>query len=256
MDAETSLEAASHRGMRAHPTGGSDVRVPTVLAIAALHMALLAALGLASHARHSPMPPAEISIPIVFVPAAPAPAAPAPPILAASTLPIPTEMQAAALAPLPRLTLPPSRTGEAPRAVPPRPHRMTATPMPRAPETQAPRPDAPPAAAPAAPIRPPHDSLPALARWEARIRQAVQDAAIYPASARLLHRDGSAQISFEYNRGAVEHASIIQTSHVGSLDNAALAAVTRAAIPDPPAELGPQKRTMLVWVQFRLMATE
>jgi TonB family protein len=84
----------------------------------------------------------------------------------------------------------------------------------------------------------------------------VQDAAIYPVAARLLHRDGSAQIRFDYDRGAIENASVAQTSRVGALDNAALAAVTRAAIPDPPAELGPQKRTMLVWVQFRLVSEE
>jgi protein TonB len=100
------------------------------------------------------------------------------------------------------------------------------------------------------------DTQNALASWEARIRQAVQDAAIYPASARLLHRDGRAQVRFDYDRGAIALASIAQSSHFDALDNAALAAVTRAAIPAPPAELGPQNRKMLVWVQFRLTSEE
>ncbi len=92
-----------------------------------------------------------------------------------------------------------------------------------------------------------------MARWEARIQQAVQDAAVYPPSARLLHREGSAQVRFDYDRGSIKSVSIVHTTYVGALDNAALAAVTRAAIPNPPAELGPQKHTMLVWVRFRLM---
>jgi outer membrane biosynthesis protein TonB len=54
----------------------------------------------------------------------------------------------------------------------------------------------------------------------------------------------------------VKRASIAQTSRVGALDNAALAAVNHAAIPTPPAELGPQKRTMLVWVRFRLASQD
>ena len=95
-----------------------------------------------------------------------------------------------------------------------------------------------------------------MASWEARIRQAVQDAVIYPASARLLRRQGSAQIRFDYDRGAIEAATIAQSSQTAALDNAALKAVTRAAIPDPPAELGPQKRTMVVWVQFKLLSED
>jgi len=95
-----------------------------------------------------------------------------------------------------------------------------------------------------------------MANWETRIRQAVQNAALYPAAARLLRRDGRAQVRFDYDQGKVESASIAQTSHFSALDTAALAAVTRAVIPDPPAELGPQRRTMLVWVQFKLVSEE
>jgi protein TonB len=95
-----------------------------------------------------------------------------------------------------------------------------------------------------------------LAAWEARIRQAVQDAAIYPNSARMLHREGRARVRFTYDRGTVAQVSVVESSHFAALDAAALSAVTGAALPDPPAALGPQTRTMLVWVQFSLVGDD
>ena len=173
-------------------------------------------------------------------------------------------MEPAALDPLPPLHVPASPMGFL-RPISPRTlHRgqSRGAPSPvQHPSRQAPPSGAPPAiaraaTAPGATADPVHDTLRAMASWEARIRQAVQDAAIYPASARLLHRDGSAQVRFDYDRGAVENASIAQSSHVGVLDGAALSAVTRAVIPGPPPELGPARHTMLVWVQFRLVPEE
>ena len=255
MDAEVTFRTASRWGIGADPTGRPGLRVPTVLAAAALHLAFLAALGLVFRTGHGPADPAEISIPVVFMPAALEEApTPLPQALASSTLPVPTSRVPAALAPLPPRFLPPSHPGPTlPRRNQGRP---TSTPTPYDVTSQAVSPPAPPVTAPPASAAPSHDMLRALASWEVRIRQAVQDAAAYPASARLLHRDGNAQVRFDYDRGAIAFVSIAQTSHVGALDHAALAAVTRAAIPAPPAELGPQKRTMLVWVQFKLSSEE
>jgi protein TonB len=120
-----------------------------------------------------------------------------------------------------------------------------------------------PAPAPAtAAIHPPQTATPqpvapaALAGWEARIRQAVQDAAIYPASARLQRRQGRTQVQFAYADGTVSTVMVVRSSESAVLDAAALAAVTRAQMPSPPPDLGPQHRTMLVWVQFTLTAED
>jgi protein TonB len=265
MKAEVTIGGAACGGRGAEPAFRASLRLPTLFAVAAVHIGLIASLCWLLYARHAPQPPAEISIPVVFAPA-PEPAAPPPQILASSTLPLPSNTQTASLAPLPSMTVPAGRMGELPRLSLPRPlrdHGRTASvEQPRAPMSQAPSPPSPPAAI--SPVRhkavaaaaPTQDTENALARWEVRIRQAVQNAAIYPPSARLLHRDGRAQVRFDYDQGAVERASIAQSSHFEALDNAALAAVTRAAIPNPPAELGPQSRTMLVWVQFTLETAE
>ena len=237
--------------------GQGGLRPPILLVVAAAHIGCIAALCTLSDARHVPPPP-DIAIPVIF---APAPSEPSPHMLEASTLPVPRSTATAALASLPAATVPADRRGELPRAAPRHPPRNQTHPA--AASGLAPSAPSPPTAV--APVQPstiappatsPHDIQPALESWEARIRQAVQDAALYPPSARLLHRDGRAQIRFDYDRGTIERASIAQSSHFEALDQAALAAVTRAAIPAPPAELGPQTRAMLVWVQFKLQTEE
>jgi protein TonB len=238
-----------------------------LLAVAALHIGLIAALCLLLHAGDVPPPPTDIAIPVIFAPA-PAPADPSPQILQASTLPVPSSTHTASLAPLPSVTVAASRLGQLPPASPhfsPRrppadqgriPSAASPAPSPTLPPSPAAPTSAMQRAATGAPATSSHDMQHALDSWEARIRQAVQDAVLYPAAARLLHRDGRAQVRFDYDQGAVERVSIAQSSHFDALDNAALAAVTRAAIPAPPAELGPQNRIMLVWVQFRLETEE
>jgi len=259
MDAEANVRPASRWG--AEPTDRPGLRLPIVLAVAAMHMACIAAFGLPFRVRHAPPRPAETAIHIVFVPAAPHFPEPSIRALAPGILPVPAVTVPATLAALPPLTLPPRQavvTARARRQVPrAQQAQMPATPGLRGLTSQA---LSPPSAPPSAPVSPPApdsaDMLRAMANWETRIRQAVQNAALYPAAARLLRRDGRAQVRFDYDRGKVESASIAQTSHFSALDTAALAAVTRAVIPDPPAELGPQRRTMLVWVQFKLVSEE
>jgi protein TonB len=231
-----------------------------------VHIGVIAALCALLHARHPPTPPGEISVPVIFAPA-PEPIERTPQILASSTLPEPISTEPASLAPLPSMTVPADRAGELPRLSPwKRPRDRSRTVSPAEPHDSTNQALSPPATAPAVAtvqrvaatpsITASHNTQDALASWEARIRRAVQDAAIYPASARLLHRDGRAQVRFDYDRGTIEAASIAQSSHVDALDNAALAAVTRAAFPAPPPELGPQNLTMLVWVQFTLNTEE
>ncbi len=220
-----------------------------LLGVTALHSALIVALAVFDESR-KPLPPAqEFGIPVIFAPVAPAPTASASHMLAASTLHVPAYQLPAPLADAPRLAMPPS--GPAHQAPTPRhvaPVRVAAIPAPSS-ATDVPAPAARPAA-------PPPDDARAMAAWEGRIRQAVQDAAIYPMSARWLHRDGRTQLRFEYDRGTIEAASVVQTSHVGALDDAALIALSHAVLPPPPAELGSQKRTMMVWVAFTLVSDD
>ena len=264
MDVNVAVPAVCREGWGTGLSGRTGPRPLTVVAVAGLHCAAVCALGLVFEARRVPVPPAEIGMPVVFVPAAPPQAEPQPHIVASSTMEVAADQEPATLAPLPSMAVPPSEQGLAPRHRPIR-HDTKHAPPPHISPTQASNalpPVTPPAqtaivqhaATPAG--APSHEPARALTIWEAQIRQAVQDAAAYPASARLLRREGSAQVRFDYDRGTIEQAAVAQTSHVAALDTAAVAAVTRAVIPDPPAELGPQRRTMLVWVQFRLMQEE
>jgi protein TonB len=91
-----------------------------------------------------------------------------------------------------------------------------------------------------------------LAGLESRIRQAVRDALIYPAAARLLHREGRTRIRFDYTDGTVGAIDIATPSASALLDRAAIAAVRRAALPRAPTEIGNRRLAMLVWVDFRL----
>jgi len=92
-----------------------------------------------------------------------------------------------------------------------------------------------------------------LAGLEARIRQAVQDAATYPASARMMRLEGRTQVRFDYTDGAVGAANVATSSRFAMLDRAALAAVRRAALPHAPAGIGARTLPLLVWVDFRLI---
>ena len=256
MKADVTIRVTTGGGRAAEPAISSGLRPPTLLVVAALHIGFIATFCLLLQSRHMPAAPSEIAIPVIFAPA-PAPADPSPPVLESSTLPVPSSTETASLAPVPSVSVPAGRLGELLHVSPLRPPRDQRRTDPVANQTLLP-PSSPASVSPvqrvasATSATSSQDTQHAFDSWEARIRQAVQDAAIYPASARLLHRDGRAQVRFDYDRGEIERASIAQSSHFDALDNAALAAVTRAAIPAPPAELGPQNRMMLVWVQFRL----
>ncbi len=237
---------------------GIALRPRVLLTAASLHLAAIGAAWLLASARHATEPPPEITpeITVVFKPPAPQPAELPMQTIPPSSLPAPAETVPDVLASPSPLVLPAYR----PRVLPDRNARRRAPDRAAEPAMQEAE---PPGTAPAQAAAPAHalagpsaDVQHALANWDARVRQAVQDAAIYPSAARLLRREGRAQVRFDYAGGAVALASVVQTSHFAPLDAAALAAVTRASIPTPPPEVGAQKRTMLVWVQFSLVATE
>ena len=89
---------------------------------------------------------------------------------------------------------------------------------------------------------------------EARIDDAVRQAAIMPQAARRQHRQGRARVKFTYIDGRVNGVQLVATSESRLLDDAALEAVSRAAYPAPPTELRGRHLDLLVWVNFRMEA--
>jgi protein TonB len=205
-----------------------------------VHLGLLTALALLILQRQLPQPQPGVAFAVVAAPAEPT----------FQRLP-PAVLQAAApiqpdLAPVPPIAA-------AARAL-----RHAGAPARYPGQRNAALPSTQPAAAPApAPTLQPPDPAPgALAALAARIRQAVQNAAIYPATARMMHREGRAELRFDYADGAVSAVSLAQSSRSPQLDAAALDAIHRAAIPPAPPAIGARKLTLLVWVDFHLSADD
>jgi protein TonB len=103
---------------------------------------------------------------------------------------------------------------------------------------------APEAARQAEPEHPPAVDVAGL---KVLIQHAVQEAAVYPPRARLLHRQGRAQVRFDYAGGAVAGVALAQSSQSPMLDEAALEAVRRATYPKAAAQL---RLALVVWVNF------
>jgi len=238
--------------IRSQNAGGGDPASWRSASISAvLHGVALAALCIGVAPKHRPDPPPPPSFAMVMA------APPAPPPVAEQTLDVAklaaaTQVTATRLsAPMP-LTLAPSVHGEiyasrrkvAAAAAPPGPPPQPA-PAPRTVTAPAAPTPSHPDAAPVS-----HDMLLGL---EARIRQAVQDAAVYPASARVMHLEGRTQVRFDYTDGSVGGADVATSSSSPMLDRAALAAVRRAALPRAPAAIGARRLALLVWVDFRLV---
>jgi protein TonB len=219
---------------------------------AVLHGVALAGLCFVVAPRHRPEPPPPPSFAVVMA-APPAPAPVAEQSLDAAKLAAATQVMATRLSVPTALSLSPSVHGEvhAPRRKVPAPAAPAASAQvaATAPATRVAA-AVPVAAPPQAGAAAPHDALLGL---EARIRQAVQDAAIYPASARVMHVEGRTQVRFDYTDGSVGAADVATPSSSPMLDRAALAAVRRAALPRAPAQVGARKLALLVWVDFRLV---
>jgi protein TonB len=101
-----------------------------------------------------------------------------------------------------------------------------------------------PAAAPAA------LSGAARATLEGEVRAAVQAALRYPMAARTMHLTGRARVLLDYHGGTVSHPSLLLSSGVPMLDEAALAAARVASYPKPPPDIGNRLLPMMIWIDF------
>lgn len=203
---------------------------PAPAASAAIDAVALAETSLPPVAPNAPLPAKS----------EPAPAAPAP-------APIPAMEPAPALQPVAR---PAMRTLPHPRSTP-RPRQQVADfkEIPAPPSAPVVLPPAPVARA-VTPPEPIHNA-PAEAAFEARVRQAVQDAVRYPAAARMMGVTGRARIELTYRAGAVANVAVMQSAGVAVLDGAAVNAAMAAHYPPPSAEIGDRALRFLIWVEFR-----
>ena len=242
------LRAGTPPGCGTTPAG---LRPGTAVLVAFAHLAVIGA-AMVAFPRQIPAPKPEITMSVVFQPPAP----PQPPqMLAEAALPAPSVSEASTLAPIPPLDLPADTSGVLPRVAR---HRATPRPAKAVQQTAIVQLTAPPetSAAPVHPAAPPALSAHALDAWEARVHQAVQNALVYPNAARLMHREGRTRVRFAYGHNAVSSAGVAESSGLSSLDQAALGAVTRAAIPPPPPEIAGQTRSLILWVNFSLTTAD
>ncbi|HTH98812.1 MAG TPA: TonB family protein [Stellaceae bacterium] len=231
--------------------------------IGAFGLALIieaAAVAWFATALPAPTPAAQqapMRVSLVTLP--PAPPAPPPPVPAPPrpvTPPKPVEPPK----PVPPKPAPPPKPVEKPQPVPkPRPHTRpkpkpvihvpaTAQASRAAVEAPPPQPVAPPPPAPPVEAASPDQ----LALFEGRLNQAVKEAVVYPAVARMMHLSGQARVAFTYLDGSVSDIRIVQSSGAPSIDKAAMDAVRTAVYPPPPGFLRHRSRTVSIWVVFNL----
>ena len=114
---------------------------------------------------------------------------------------------------------------------------------------------APPPAPPAPPPPPqaaPVDTKPdPMLVYAGRVKAAVQAAVVYPAAAQRLRMSGRTRVEFTMRDARTSNPTVIQSSGMGLLDQAALAAVAAATYPAPPDDLVGVTRQYQVWVEFR-----
>jgi protein TonB len=109
-------------------------------------------------------------------------------------------------------------------------------------------------AQPAAAPPPATESAFLLAHFTRDIQAVVRAAAVMPAAARRQHREGRAEVRFDYLDGTVQGVALAQSSASRVLDDAALAAVRTARYPATPPQLRGRKLSLVVWVDFHLAA--
>ena len=196
----------------------------------ALHLAAVAALATAPPRRLPPaMEPAAVD-------------------LIAATVPVlepPSDMPMTGAADLQEATPGPvtwPQPAPAPAALPPR-----ATPAQR-PSTAAP----PAAIAPATP-GPPAASQDEIATWQAALSAWVERHRRYPPAARFRQEEGVVRVRFELDpAGTVRHVALEAPSGSPTLDAAALALLSGATLPAPPAGMDPARRSVSLPIRYRL----
>lgn len=171
----------------------------------------------------------------------------APPRPPSEQPPGPTQVEAAAQKPVPKLPIQPRLQVAAVTAVeplpapPPRPAVAAETPP--APETTAPPSRPAPAAA---------STAAASQTWQGRLLAHLERHKRYPAEARARRLQGVAYVRFTMDRqGRVLSAALERSSGHAALDREALALLERAQpLPAPPAETPGERITLTVPVEF------
>ena len=98
-------------------------------------------------------------------------------------------------------------------------------------------------------VAPAHNAA-AEAAFEARIREAVQEAVHYPTAARMMGVTGRARLELAYQAGSLSGVSLVQSAGTSVLDDAAVTAARAAHYPPPPPEVGDHPLRFLLWVNF------
>ncbi len=101
---------------------------------------------------------------------------------------------------------------------------------------------------PPTPPAPPVDLSELTASYNARLSAAVQAAFVLPSAARQMGFHGKTRVEFHLRDGMVSGARILQSSSLGAVDRAALAAVQSAAFPAPPTALSGKDGVYQIWV--------
>ncbi len=170
----------------------------------------------------------------------------------APTQPQPPKVPAAVPMPLQKTLVPPKTAAPAVMRDPtPQPVAAAETPLPVTAPTAFSTPVPAPAIAP-----PPAMAVPATthsgpsAEYLAKVKAAVQAAAVYPPAAMELNFRGRTRVEFKLRDGVASQANIITGSGMGLVDRAALQSVRVAVYPPPPAAAQGKEETYQVWVEF------
>lgn len=173
----------------------------------------------------------------------------APPRPPSEQPPGPTQVEAAAQTPLPKLPVQPRLQVAAVADVEPlpapqhKPRQEAAAETPPAPETTAP---------PSRPAPPAASASAAAQTWQGRLLAHLERRKRYPAEARARRLQGVAHVCFTMDRqGRVLSATLERSSGHAALDREALALLQRAQpLPAPPDETPGERITLTVPVEF------
>lgn len=214
-----------------------------VAASVLLHVAPLIVAGGLWASRPPVVPPPEpvFEVELVRLQAPPRPPSEQPPG--------PTQVEALAQTPAPKLPVQPRLQVAAVADVeplpapPPTPRQEAAAETPPAPETTAP---------PSRPAPPAASASAATQTWQGRLLAHLERRKRYPAEARARRLQGVAHVRFTMDRqGRVLSAALERSSGHAALDREALALLQRAQpLPAPPAETPGERITLTVPVEF------
>jgi TonB family protein len=104
-------------------------------------------------------------------------------------------------------------------------------------QSQVPTPTTEPVQAPPPPLLPAQQPQGMVSEFAARMLQAINDQKVYPKLQLIKGVTGEAVISFDYVDGVVSNIQVDRSSGSHELDEAAIQAVQRAALPTKPMEL-------------------